>query len=304
MMTRLRIRPQEQGTVLLVSLFVAVIFGLFLFSYLDLARTQRILVARSQAWNGALIAAEAGVEEALAQLNPGAPEPIVDRTANGWGTPSAGLYGPVSRSLPSGSYSVVYTTDTFPTIYSTGYVAVPSIPATLARVLCVTTTTTPMFKAAMATKNGIDLKGNNVATDSFNSADTNFSQNGQYIASKASTNGDLATVTGIVNVGNANINGEVLLGPTATDSIGKNGYVLGGVQNDFNVEFEDVTLPKTTWLPAVANPAVINGVSYQYVFNSSSSGDYLIAGLNGNVYVGTNSHVRLQLTGNASPTVI
>jgi hypothetical protein len=302
MIIRPQLRRPEQGSVLMISLVIASLFGMFLVSYLCVARNQRNMVTRSQAWNGALAMAEAGVEEALAQLNPGAPEPVIDRTANGWGAPSAGLYGPVSRSLPLGSYSVVYTTDPFPTIYATGYVAVPSIPATLARVVRVTTATTPMFKAAMSAKFGIDLKGNNVATDSFNSADPNLSLNGQYSPTKASTNGDIGSITGILNVGNANVSGKVLLGPTATDSIGQNGFVLGGVHDDFNVEFEDVVLPRTTWVPALALPVTILGVTYQYYFGNS--GDYSITGLSGNIYVAPNAHVRLKLIGDASPTVI
>ena len=62
---------------------------------------QNALVARSQVWNSAMGLAEAGVEEALAQLNPGAPAPVVDRAANGWGGPSGGVYGPVTRTLPT-----------------------------------------------------------------------------------------------------------------------------------------------------------------------------------------------------------
>ena len=111
------LRPTKfahSGSVLLVSLFIACLFGIFLASYLYLVRQQKTLVVRSQAWNSAFALAEGGVEEALAQLNPGAPQPYIDRTANGWGEPSHGLYGPVSRSFSSGSYKVVYSTEKLP----------------------------------------------------------------------------------------------------------------------------------------------------------------------------------------------
>src|SRR5690242_10869210 len=125
---KLRRNPtsREQGSVLMVTLFIAFLFGMFLYSYLNSVQEQKGLIARSQAWNAALAAAEGGVDEALAQLNPGAPQPVIDRTANGWGASAAGLYGPVARTFSSGSYSVVFTTDTFPIIYSTGYVTVPA----------------------------------------------------------------------------------------------------------------------------------------------------------------------------------
>src|SRR5436305_9021985 len=95
----------EQGSILMVSLFMCWLFGYFLYSYLNSVQEQKTLIARSQGWNGALTLAEGGVEEAFAQLNPGAPAPTnLDLTANGWGAASGGLYGPVSRSLSSGSY--------------------------------------------------------------------------------------------------------------------------------------------------------------------------------------------------------
>jgi len=106
-------------------------------------------------------------------------------------------------------------------------------------------------------------------------------------------------------VGNANVSGSLSLGPTATDSISKNGFVQGGVSQDFNVEFEDVVLPQnsSSWVPAVplASPTVINGISYQYVF-SGKGGDYTINNLSSSIYVASNTAVRLLLTGTAKPS--
>jgi hypothetical protein len=288
----------------MVTLFIAFLFGMFLYSYLNSVQEQKGLVARSEAWNSALTLAEGGVEEALAQLNPGAGVSNVDLTANGWGAPSGGLYGPVARTLSSGSYSVTFTTATNPVIYATGYVTIPAFSATIQRVLRVGTIMAPLFPVALASKNGIDLKGNTISTDSFNSALGTMSTNGKYDPTKTSTNGDIASIAGIVNVGNANVNGSVSLGPTATDSIQKNGYVLDGVTTDFNVEFEDVVLPQTSWVPAVPLPvpAIINSNSYDYVFNIG--GDYSINNLSGSLYVASNTVVRLLLTGNATPNNI
>lgn len=308
MKSQLGKKTKPQGSTLMVTLFMVCLIGFFIFAYLYLARGQRTLETRSQAWNASLAAAEAGVEEALAQVDPGVPAKPVDRSANGWGAAVGGLYGPVSRSLSGlGSYSVVLTDDTFPIIYSTGYVSVPSLSSTISRTIRVATTNTALFTAAMATQGNIDLKGNGVATDSFNSALAALSSNGFYDPTKTSTNGDIASIGGIVNVGNGNVNGSVLLGPTATDSIGKNGYVSGGVSNDFNVTFQDVVLPSTTWLPEPATNQVIDAITYNYVFPSlpiSSAGVttyYSINGLSGNLYVGTNQNVTLLLTGNATP---
>ncbi|HTL58494.1 MAG TPA: hypothetical protein VL361_22595 [Candidatus Limnocylindrales bacterium] len=303
-------KRKQQGNVLVVTLFILSLMGFFLYAYLDTTRTQRSLMARSQGWNTALGLAEAGVEEALGQVNPGAPLPVIDRTANGWGAAVDGLYGPISRSLSNGTYSVVISADIFPIIYATGYVAVPSIPANLTRVVRVTTTNMPLFTTVLAAKYDINFTGNGISTDSFNSSNPNQSDNGRYpvlYPSRASTNGDVASVQGLINVGNGNINGTLYLGPTATDTIGGNGIVTGGVSNDFNVELEDVVLPSTTWLqPSVTN-VTIGTNTYQYLFGpgtSNGSGDFTIADLkNSSIYV-SNATVRLKLTGNASPTLI
>jgi len=308
--TRLQNSRFERGSVLIVTLFIAFLFGMFLYSYLNSVQEQKGLVARSQGWNSALVLAEGGVEEALAQLNPGAPQPLViDRTANGWGGPSGGLYGPVSRALSSGTYSVVLTTDTNPVIYATGYVTIPTLSTTLKRVLRVGTTNAPLFSVASGARSGIDLRGNGVSSDSFNSALATLSSNGKYDPTKTSTNGDLASFAGILNVGNANVSGSVLLGPTANDTINANGVVTGGVSKDFNVEFEDVVLPSnsSSWVPAspLAVPLVINGVSYNYVFNLGGAYDYTINNLSSSsIYVASNTTVRLLLTGTAKPSNI
>ena len=299
---RIRISPavREQASVLVVTLFIALMLGMFLFYYLHLVRTQNILVARSQAWNASLTMAEAGVEEALAQLNPGAPSPKIDRTANGWGLPSGGFYGPKTRTLSSGSYAVTYTDDTYPVIYSTGYVAVASLGVTLSRTVEITTTNAALFPAPLTARYNINFKGNNITTDSFDPQNPALSTNGRYDPTKTSTNGTIASFAGLVNVGNADVNGAVLLGPNAANTIPKNnGYITGGVSYDFNLDFADVVLPQTGWFLAVPVPQIIDGVVYDYVFNNS--GDYQISGLLGSsIYVGTNATVRLLFNSNTT----
>ena len=318
-------KRRQQGSVLMVTLFMLALMSFFLYAYLYTARTQRSLVARSQGWNAALGLAEAGIEEALAQLNPGASAPAVDRSGNGWGAAVGGFYGPMSRALSNGTYGVVISSDTFPVLYATGYVAVPSIPANLTRVLRVTTTNAPLFSAVLAARYNINMGGNSMFTDSFNSSNPNLSENGRYpvdyLTTRTSTNGDVASFEGLVNVANTDIKGQLLLGPTASDTVGANGVVTGGVTNDFNYEFEDVVMPSTNWLPPITtNMTIVTSTTgtnntinystntYQYVFGPNSiypnnNGYYTVSGLTGSIYV-SNVNVTLKLTGNASPTVI
>ena len=194
----------------------------------------------------------------------------------------------------------------------------PGSTLTLGRSVVIQTIKDPLFNVAMAAAGGIDLKGNNIAADSFDSGDTNYSNGGLYPTgdvSKTKAGGDIctdSTLADSLSVANANIKGSVKTGPGVnTITIGANGtvgdraWVEGGnlgIQpghsaTDFNVVFQDVTLPTdAVWLPASsALPGfnTINGVTYNYIFKND--GDYTVNNLNGNVYVSTNAHVRLKI---------
>src|SRR5438046_3040051 len=60
---------ESAASILVVTLLFASILGITLGSYLYWVRTQNLLVAESQSWNGALALAEAGIEEGMAQIN-------------------------------------------------------------------------------------------------------------------------------------------------------------------------------------------------------------------------------------------
>src|SRR5437867_296126 len=90
-------RRNIHASALIMSLFVTAIIGLILASYLALIQTQNVSVARSQAWNAAMPVAEGGVEEALAQLNPGVGGGPLNLAANGWEQKPGGNYGPQQR---------------------------------------------------------------------------------------------------------------------------------------------------------------------------------------------------------------
>ena len=127
----------------MVTLLVTLLLGFSLASYLLLVRSEHTSTARSQAWHQALVMAETGVEEALAQLNPSAfTSEVVG--GNGWSLYD-GFYQPEppERNLIGGRYAVVYTADNPPTISSTGYTAFPFGSVTLSRVVRVTTTNAP-----------------------------------------------------------------------------------------------------------------------------------------------------------------
>ena len=259
--------PGERGTVLLVTLTLGIIMALASISYLLLVGNQKSVVTRSQTWNAALAMAEAGVEEAMAQINasPG------DFSENNW-PQSGNSYGPVSRTLMGGSYSVLLVGVTNPVIYSTGYTTVPITGDVISRAVKVKTSQIQsVFNVAFAAVNLIQLNGSGIASDSWNSHNPAMSTNGQYDPSKTSTNGNVASVQGAVDLGNHIINGSLYLGPTATYN--NSGTVNGTVYTDFNVNFPDVTLPAGAANWPIAAPATIT----TYTTNVSNNGTVTIS---------------------------
>jgi hypothetical protein len=279
MKTHLNRQRNIRGSVLLVTMGITLVLGLGLASYLMLMRWQYTSVVRSQAWNTALATAEAGVEEAMAQLNPSALlfTTNINRGANGWSLGADGMYHAPRRTLPEGYYDVAMTVDTYPVIYSTGYVRIPTLSATVTRTVRATTTTAAAFRGAMAARRNIDLAGNGITTDSFDSANPDYSTLGLYDPAKRKANGDIASTEGMINVQNANIMGTLYTGPEASYSVGSEGsvgdvtWVLGGqdgvqsghYKNDFNMDFPEVLPPyQTAVLP---DGDTIDGTNYTWI---------------------------------------
>jgi hypothetical protein len=74
-------RRPEQGYLLLITVTFALIIGIALGSYLLLCNQEDKTVVRSERWNNALAMAEAGADEALAQMNASP----ANFAANSWG---------------------------------------------------------------------------------------------------------------------------------------------------------------------------------------------------------------------------
>jgi|GEM_PF-460657 len=133
-----------------------------------------------------------------------------------------------------------------------------------ARKVRVTVSNPGLFAKGIVALDYINLNGNGVTSDSFDSSNPLYSLNGQYNVTYRRDHGDIATVSGLTNIvnldlGNANIWGSALTGPGGTLSIGSNGKVgdaawqnsgSSGVQSnhfsqDMNLSFPDVKVPFT-----------------------------------------------------------
>ncbi|PYK65785.1 MAG: hypothetical protein DME21_00160 [Verrucomicrobia bacterium] len=315
---KLKTNIKPKASVLLVTLGAISIIGLGLATYLTMVKFESQATFRSLAWNTAIPVTEAGVEEALTQLRY-AGTTNENLSANGW-TLSGGL--PVitcSASVPMPS--------SLPSFYGMLLGAAGTAdasPSFANRTIQVTVTNTPLL-GGPTSLGFINMNGNNVNVDSFDSMDPKYSTNGLYDASKANDHGDLATVSGLTNVfnvGNANIKGHIHTGPGGSVVLGPQGSVgdaawvngnnkgiqAGHFSDDMNVQFGNADVPFTSGYSGPPNnPLTINGTSYSQVLSGDASlgtGRYQFSTLSGSVYVSPGANVVLYVPGNADLTGI
>src|SRR5688572_17211039 len=72
-------KNNENGSILAIVLIVVMLIGISMASYLKLVANQNLSIQRSQNWNHALAVAEAGIEEAMAQLNKNTTQRLKDK---------------------------------------------------------------------------------------------------------------------------------------------------------------------------------------------------------------------------------
>lgn len=260
-------KSSDQGSALVITMTLGVILLVIVGSYLRLLGTQKNLVLRSESWNASLTMAEAGVEEALTQLNSGA----TNLSANGWGG-SGSVFGPVARSLEGGSYSVIISNSSAlkPVIYATGSATVPVSGDRISRTVKISVLKQVLSNLPLGTRQNINMNGNGVAVDSYDSSNPLLSTGGLFDPNKTSTNGNVASMGGVVNIGNHTINGNLYLGSTATYPGNKNN-VTGTIYTDANVDFPDVTLPWPAGTPPPAAPLSLG------IHSFTNSGYYTVS---------------------------
>ena len=330
--------PQRTaGGVLIITVILASILGITLGSYLYWVRTQNLLVAESQMWNSALAMAEAGVEEGLAQINVnvGASDPTVvanyvPSALTNFGPLLATSYGPsygpkTNGTLSIGGYSVFITPPPAgsdptngPMITAVGSTIVPIVSRPIARKVQVTTSVKALLANSITVLTNIDFKGNNVTIDSYNSTDPNHSTNGMYDAATRMAGGDVASLFGLVSIGNAKIYGHLETGVYDTNpptwgthgTVGDVSWVDGGNTgpkpgwwvNDFNMDIPDIVPPYSTGTSVTQNPNFPSTSNNKYILGGSQ--DYMINGdltlKNGETLYVSGGTNRLYVTGNLS----
>lgn len=233
----------NSGSVLATTMIITFVIGATLASFLLLTENQTFANARSQSWNHTLAVTEAGVEEALQEINKYNYDPnklydwavdagnLVDSWQSGPAAEQFWTYRLIGSPLRGYYYVIVDNTRrNFPKITSRGVLyydfdfnhGSPSMAAAgttsstfrqtmLQRTVVVNTRRDTLWPVAMLADREIDTKGNNISTDSFDSSDPNFSDwswdplatYGIFDPNKISDNGDVATNYKIIDSINA-----------------------------------------------------------------------------------------------------
>lgn len=326
MKTKYSSHNRERGSALLIAVVISGLLIVLLASYLDLLSADNKSTVRSQQWNLSMPVVEAGIEEALAHINQNAttnllvPQNLAPTLlTDGWQSENGAAV--MRRSLTTGRYVVsiiVGTNGRTMTIDSVGYfpnLAAATTPgfiaaagvgtqnSELSRAVRVTTTNIPIFIKALLVKKTLTSNGNAAFADAFDSSDPRYSTNGQYIASKATDGGGIATLSGAanaINFGSATVYGPVATGPGG--SISTNSWTIGShawqaanpgkhvqpgwLTSDLNVNLPPVQAPTGGGAPA---GGTVGGVVYDYILSS------------GNYQIGTGAFKgKVLVTGNAT----
>jgi len=213
MKTRNHAVHDDHGGILLTAVVIGGVLLIALAAALSLSSSHNETTVRSGAWNKALVVAEAGVEEALAQLNQ------TSRTwsGNGW-TLNAGQYSK-QRWLGSDYYVVriKFTNSLSAVILSTASVSLPVKSNRLARAVLVNAKNASGLRGMVAI--GKLVVSDSVRSDSYDSSNPAYSTGGLYDPAKARDNGDIGTISVAplsANIsGSAQINGKIGTGTSA-----------------------------------------------------------------------------------------
>jgi hypothetical protein len=283
---------------LVASLIFCGLVGLVLLTYMELIQARTKVRARSLAWNAAIPVLEAGFEEAFTHLQ----DDNANLTLNNWtkvGSGATVLYQK-TRTNSDASYFTVSISNvasvpfTCPVFYSQGFVPAPLGQGYISRLVQVIATNQPsIFSKAIAANGAVTMSGSAVV-DGYNSS------LGPYSLSNRTASGGIATNSRLnpaVNVGTADVYGQVETGPGGTVSVGggsvgdvswcsnpaNTGIQPGYTNDDMNVSFPTNYAPVGTFTPPPttqiggSNITVLASGTYQKSsFTSSKKTDPLV----------------------------
>lgn len=223
----IRRSSRETGSMLMITVVISGIIGLTLASYLSMVQANHLNVMRSQTWNTAIPACEAGVEEALAHLNSIGD---ADRATNGWTLLNA-TYNK-TNTVGETRYEVSISSANPPVVTSRGYVIAPLGKGEVSRAVRVTTTRETSGMKGLVAKGSISL-GPGSVVDSYDSRISLV-----YNPATANSNAFVGAVGGDISGGSI-IKGDVATGPGFTITSPH----TGSSANDLSMSFPPVGAP-------------------------------------------------------------
>jgi hypothetical protein len=264
----------NSGSVLVGALIFVLMIAVFLYSYLWLVSSSNQSVARAQRWNSALAVAEAGIEEGLANLNSTV---TVSTSSNAISfTPN-----PLRNSLViglNGSYIGNYivsnyvdtTSMTNLVLISTGIVSAPITGDVITRTVRVVAHREGLVTKGIVALYGTDLSGNG-GDPIFNSYDSRFAA---YNPNSYFTNGTISVLSGVLDLANHTVAGNVNLGDSASINPTSHGNITGTTNYGWNMQYPEVTtLPQTDAngnpLPSMWPDAPLTKSPKMHVFTNS-----------------------------------
>jgi hypothetical protein len=308
------------STLLVVIMFVGIL-TVGLGSYLALTSNENQSVFRSRSWNAAMPLAEAGIEEAMSQIQINA----LNYSADGWTNAGPNFY--TRRRDVGNDYfitSIQGTATNGLTLSSTGFVQSVSITdhgnynsvasSYVSRAVQVTAQLSEYpVPVGIVAKTSLSF-GGNLGVDSYDTqtlatSSTNTSAIGMYDSTKKSALAFVGCVSSapLALSGNEHIYGYAASGvgalsPTANGSasIGDfsqtKGVEAGYVTNNFYIALPDVVAPYSSANPPTAVSTNLHGQTCNYFLNG---GNYMISSIAGKyIYVANNSI--LYVTGDAA----
>ena len=154
----------------MVTVFYTSIMGVMLAAFLTYTSNQNQHTIRSLSWNAAVPVMEAGVEEALTHL--------YHNHKTGLGAEGWNQFGDVyykRRAIGSSVVVVGISNVNPPVVYAWSRVPIPGKTGQFARrSIVVQTRNEGLFARGLVAKESITMNGNNVAVDSFDSADPTY----------------------------------------------------------------------------------------------------------------------------------
>ena len=302
---KIQLHSKSEGSIMLACIVVAAAVGVVLVGYLQFGQTSQSLAIRSQKWNLALPVAEAGMEEALTQLNYTKGGNLA---ANGW-TANGSIIGKGGKTVINNAYvrTRVLSPDAYyevgismsgtkhrtnpVTISATGYVREALTTNYIARTITGTIgLTNQVFTKAIIAKKHVRM-GKSSLVDSFDSLDNAYSTGGKYDAKKNKATAGVATVSDKKNAiqvdktkiygdaatsndgkdkpGGIEFKGNGTLGDKTWVDTGNLGLQSGKLTHDFQYDFAPVEPP---WTGGAIPPAggKVGKTDYQYILGTGN----------------------------------